>query len=128
VLEGGVTVLVKPLCTHQNGGLAEVAAWRLTCLLGWTGLVPVTVLRSMWCPSHDTVEAVAAIIMIESRDDFPEMSAFSDEELWKAAVFDVLAAQTDRGGRSNYLGVLRAQSRLRPFGRFANGRCVVPLH
>ena len=97
--------MVKPLCAHQRGGLSEVAAWRLACLLGWTDLVPTTVLRSMRCPTHDAIEMVAAIINIESREDFPDMSEFSEVEIWKAAILDYVIAQTDRGGRTNYLGV-----------------------
>lgn len=131
ILEGGVTVLIKPLCAHHEGGLSEVAAWKTACLLGWTDLVPVTVLRSMRCPTHDRVEAVAAIVNIESRDDFPEMSSFSDDDRWRAGVFDFIIAQTDRAGQTNYLGVPSGSSTQRlvlidnsyAFG--ANGSSVV---
>jgi hypothetical protein len=108
-LDGGVSLLIKPLCQQHPSGLAEVAAWKVASMLGWNDLMPITVLRPMLCPIHDQVELVAAQVHIPMNDDHPDISHFDDDDIWRAAIFDRIIWQTDRGG-SNYLGLPRGEA------------------
>ena len=103
-LEGGVSLLMKPLCTNHDAGLAEVAAWRVASMLEWNHMLPITVLRPMRCPTHNKIEMVAGQLLMPSYDDHPNASAFSDDDIWHAAIFDEIVCQSDRLTQ-NWLGV-----------------------
>jgi len=108
VLEGGVGVLAKP---EDAPGLAaapvmirrEVAAWIIARYLGWTDLVSASKLRLI--PSPISGADVYASLHVLWPNSVPDVDArFSDEDVWRAAVFDAVIGQTDRGGH-NWLAV-----------------------
>lgn len=107
ILEGGVTAIAKPADTAPEGVVMckrEAAAWIVARALGWTDLVSTTVMRLMTSPdSGEEVETSAQVIWADYLPDAP-LDRFSDEDLWRAAVFDLLVGHSDRGGH-NWLAV-----------------------
>ena len=82
----------------------ERAAFVLARLLGWDDLVPLTVLRRLtWM--QDRLAAVS-IFELRAIEGVP-LECFAEEDLTRAAVFDFLIRQLDRGAH-NWLGVLSA--------------------
>lgn len=107
VLDGGVTVFCKPASGVNDGGRAarnEVAAWTVARLLGWSGIMAVTVLRSMTSPATGVTEDMALQILWPGSDFTPDPSGFTDDEIWKAALFDSVIRHSDRTN-NNWLGV-----------------------
>lgn len=107
ILEGGVAVIAKPADTAPEGVVMckrEAAAWILARALGWADLLAATVMRLMTSPqSGEEVETSAQIIWPDYLPDAP-VDLFSDEDVWRAAVFDLLVGHADRGGH-NWLAV-----------------------
>lgn len=108
ILLGGVGVLAKPEDVIDDGRAVvgkEVGAWLIARELGWPDLVAATVLRSL-----DSFEnpgnAVDASLQVLWPDVLPDAdrNMFSDDDVWRAAVFDFLIGHTDRGGH-NWLAV-----------------------
>jgi hypothetical protein len=101
ILEGGVGVLAKPAdATPDAGDMVprEVAAWVVARALGWTDLMATTVLRQI-----NGVDTSVAVLWPSSMPDTPA-DQFPDDDVWRAAVFDVLVTQSDRSGH-NWLAV-----------------------
>jgi hypothetical protein len=99
VLAGGVGVLAKPEDTIGNGAVIvgrEVAAWTIARELGWGDLVSATVRRTIESPT--TGQPVAASLQILWPDARPvgDPALFSDDDIWRAAVFDAVVAHEDR--------------------------------
>lgn len=99
VLRGGVAVAAKP--GHDDNyaqqAKCEVGAYLLALELGLTKLVPTTVLRPMPGP-HGEVEGSAQVLwpqFVVAQGRFTNTDC-SDELGWQIAVFDCLAANTDR--------------------------------
>lgn len=105
ILEGGVGALAKPRDQEPIAGSAdrEAAAWLVAKALGWTDLMATTVLREIPRPNGDTTWASVAALWPMAQPDL-DPSNFTDEEIWRAAVFDVVVAAADRVGH-NWLGV-----------------------
>lgn len=106
-LEGGVAVLAKPVDATPDAAKMvprEVAAWIVARALGWSDLLAATVLREV--PGIRETESVAASLQVLWPDFQPDapLAVFRDDDVWRAAVFDVLIAQTDRSGH-NWLAV-----------------------
>jgi hypothetical protein len=107
VLDGGVAVFCKPASGVNDGGRAarnEVAAWIVARLLGWTDLMAATILRSMPNPTTASNEDMALQVLWPGSDFTPDPSGFTDDELWKAALFDHIVWHSDRMN-NNWLGV-----------------------
>lgn len=107
ILEGGVAVLAKPADTAPDGEIMcrrEVAAWVLARALGWPDLVSTTAMRTMTSPaSGEDVETSVQVIWPDALPD-ADVGLFSDGDIWRAAVFDALVGQSDRGGH-NWLAI-----------------------
>jgi len=107
VLEGPVTVFVKPECGMAEGNRAvryELAAWTTVKLLGWTDMMGATVFRSFTSPSPHQSGPAAAQLMWSNAQENPPITAFSENDIWRAATFDHLIQESDRVGH-NWLGV-----------------------
>jgi hypothetical protein len=104
ILRGAVAVLAKPEDGIADDGPIvvgrEVAAWTIARELGWADLLGVTVRREI--ASLDTGQPVAASLQILWPDVQPDAptSSFTDEDIWRAAVFDAVVAHTDRNGHN----------------------------
>jgi hypothetical protein len=104
VLEGGVGVLAKPedapgLPTAPAMVRREVAAWIIARNLGWIDLVSGSVLRLI--PSPTGGGDVYASLHILWPNSVPDVDApFSDDDVWRAAIFDAVVGQTDRAGHN----------------------------
>jgi len=108
VFESGVGVLAKP---EDAPGLPaapamirrEVAAWVIARYLGWTDLVSASKLRLI--PSPISQADVYASLHVLWPNSAPDIDAgFPDDDVWRAAIFDAVVGQTDRGGH-NWLAV-----------------------
>jgi hypothetical protein len=100
ILEGGVGALAKPASTAPEDGAAmvrhEVAAWVIARDLGWPDLVATTVLRVIdVLPDQDETEASVQVLWPGFQVD-ADRSQFSEEDIWRAAVFDTLIRHADR--------------------------------
>ena len=107
ILEGGVGVLAKPADTAPEGEIMcrrEAAAWMIARALGWPDLMGATMLR--WITSPTTGDEVATSVQVIWPDYHPDAdpTIFSDEDVWRAAVFDAAIGHSDRGGH-NWLAV-----------------------
>jgi hypothetical protein len=109
VLEGGVGVLAKP---EDAPGLPEApamvrreaAAWVIARYLDWADLVSGARLRLIPSPSGGGSDVYASLHVLWP-NSAPDLDApFSDDEQWRAAIFDALVGQTDRAGH-NWLAV-----------------------
>lgn len=108
VLEGGVGLVAKlaegPIPTAYLQIRAECAAWILAQELGWSDLVPVTTFRVV--QSIFTANYVAASVQLAwplfkvAAEQQPPRTASTclDAEVWRIAIFDALALNTDRNG------------------------------
>lgn len=107
ILEGAVAVLQKPADAIGDGGLLvrrEVAAWNIAREMGWPDLVATTVLRTLPSPATDaSADASLQVIWPDCLPDAPP-DRFTDDDVWRAAVFDAVVGQTDRAGH-NWLAV-----------------------
>jgi len=107
VLEGGVGVLAKPDDEHQDGPLItkrEASAWVLARLIGWSDLVATTVLRPLSSNRNSSV-VHASLQVVWSEAGTKNVSEFSDDDVWRAAVFDAVIRNADRSGEANWLAV-----------------------
>lgn len=104
ILEGGLSAIAKPSdwADGPRTVWCECAAWEIAKLLGWTSLLAVTVLRSVKSVADQPVDASVQIAWPRASPD--QMAAFGDDDVWKAAVFDHVIENTDRGGH-NWLSV-----------------------
>jgi hypothetical protein len=93
-------VLAKPAFTVPSDGEAmiryEVAGWVVARELQWTHLVATTVLKTTDAITGSDEEASVQVLWPEF-DPSADISNFPDEEIWQAAVFDVLVLHSDRG-------------------------------
>lgn len=107
IFEGGVAAVAKygdPASIDAGPSLqvrAEVSAWTLASELGWTDLVPATVLRSLPDIDDPSLEVEASIQVLAARFETSLEGNFTaadidPEAMRRCAVFDVLAANTDR--------------------------------
>jgi hypothetical protein len=107
ILEGGVSALAKPAHTIGDGESVvryEAAAWVVARLVGWTDLVATTVLRHTDAfPDLDDEVATSLQVIWAAAELDADMGQFSDEDVWRAAIFDVLVLHTDR--THNWLAV-----------------------
>jgi hypothetical protein len=104
ILQGGVGVVAKRAADGNmlTQAKREVAAWVLAMELGLSTLVPTTVLRQV--PETDDVTGgyVEASVQVlwprftTAAQDSLACAQCSDELSWSVAVFDILAANTDR--------------------------------
>jgi hypothetical protein len=99
VLEGGIAVAAKPGHdpNYAQQAKCEVAAHRLAVELGMSKLVPTTVLRRVPGP-YGEVEGSAQVLwpqFVVAVGNFTATDG-ADEVGWEIAVFDALAANTDR--------------------------------
>lgn len=105
ILEGGVGAIAKP-ADWADGPRAvqcEHGAWLVAKLLGWADLLAVTVLREIRSAAGDQlVQATVQIAWPRSNPDFA--APFEDTDVWRAAIFDFVIDQSDRGGH-NWLAV-----------------------
>ncbi len=119
ILAGGIGVLAKPADTVANGDVVvgrEAAAWTIARELGWSDLLGATVRRTIRSP--DSGQEVAASLQVLWPDYRPiaDVNLFSDEDVWRAAVFDAVVAHEDRNNNNWVLvpdsGIRVALSRL----------------
>ncbi|MFI4992108.1 MAG: hypothetical protein ACHQCH_00635 [Solirubrobacterales bacterium] len=104
ILQGGVGVAAKRAADEQMKIQArrEVAAWVLATELAMPHLVPATVLRQVPAgddPSGDQVESSVQILWprFKTALEGPTPASDCDDDTsWPIAVFDLLAANTDR--------------------------------
>lgn len=103
ILRGGVAVAAKvgTDTLQMTRARREVAAWRLACELDLHELVPATVLREMPTSlgSSDVCEGSAQVLwprFSTAHDKGLDPNVCSDNVSWPIAVFDTLAANTDR--------------------------------
>jgi hypothetical protein len=105
VLEGGVIALAKPEVGISPEGARviarEVAAWAFARELGWADLLAYTVLRDVPLVSGGTSRASVQIVWPSVTPDH-DLNAFSDEDTWRAGIFDAVIAHSDR--THNWLG------------------------
>jgi len=109
MLDGGVQALAKPADEGSGGdvmALHEVAAWRLVRQLGWDDLMGATVLRVI--PSFQTGQPVRASVQVVAPnvEKIPDLATLPEDEVWRAAIFDMIAFATDRGS-NNWLGYVQ---------------------
>jgi hypothetical protein len=107
-LEGGVSTLAKPAHTAPEVGMVqrEVAGWVVARELGWGELVATTVLRTTDVfPGHDDQVETSLQVLWPGFQWLPDVGTLPEEDVWKAAIFDVLVHQSDRGA-NNWGGVL----------------------
>lgn len=84
----------------------EVAAYELAKILGWDDLLQVTVLREEPAPDGSTA-LIASIELLPEGDEHVAATDFPQGDIERAAVFDALIANSDRGGH-NWRGVRSA--------------------
>jgi len=103
ILRGGVAVAAKVGTDARQMARAkrEVAAWRLACELDLHELVPATVLREMPATlgSADVCEGSAQVLwprFSTANEKGLDPSVCHEDVSWPIAVFDALAANTDR--------------------------------
>jgi hypothetical protein len=108
ILEGGVGCLAKRESANAEAPQMvrrERAAWILARALGWNDLVSATVLRAIPGPGGD--EGIASMqILWPANDVGVPGTEFSEDDRWRAAIFDALIRSTDRH-QWNWLGVPR---------------------
>jgi|GEM_PF-4087942 len=106
ILAGGVQVMAKPgFDQHEDTVKREVAGWHVAKHVGFTGLVAATVLREV--PRLSTGEPVLSSVQVtwpDGRQWLTPIDQFTEEETWRAAVFDAIVAHTDHRG-NNWFGV-----------------------
>jgi hypothetical protein len=105
ILEGGVAAIAKPADWPDGPRTVqcEVAAWEVAKVLGWPDLLAATVRREVRSPASS--EPVDAAVQIAWARPMPDTNApFSDNDTWRAAVFDLVIDHSDRGGH-NWLAV-----------------------
>jgi hypothetical protein len=103
ILRGGVAVAAKAGsdALQMVRAKREVAAWRLACELDLHDLVPATVLREMPAKlgSSDMTEGSAQVLwprFSTANSKGLDPRSCIDDVSWPIAVFDTLAANTDR--------------------------------
>lgn len=105
-LEGGVATLAKPSSRAPDDGAAmvryEVAGWELAKALGWTDLVSTTVMRTTNEVTGIMEEMSLQVLWPEYQPSI-DISSVPDDDVWRAAIFDVVALHCDRS--ANWGGV-----------------------
>jgi hypothetical protein len=82
----------------------EVAAWVIARELGFADMVACTVLRDD-APLTGGGQGAASLQVVWPEPVFPDYPGpYSDDDRWRAAIFDGVIAHSDRGGH-NWLGV-----------------------
>jgi hypothetical protein len=103
VLEGNVAALAKPGHASAEAPMmcrCEAAAWVLARELGWPELVPITAFREV--PVSDTGETAEASVQIllplfrPAAEAGANPASCDQEDSHRAAIFDAIAANTDR--------------------------------
>ncbi len=121
VLHGGQPVIAK----YAPPGNAvvfqqahnEVAAWTILRHLRWTDLGATTVWRRIDVPGVGEVEAAVQTLFLENLMSMaPDVSTLDAGDTWRAALFDHLILNVDRGGH-NYaaLPIAGGSQRLKLF-------------
>jgi hypothetical protein len=111
VFDGGVAGFCKPASGIADGGRAaknEVAAWTLSRILDWSDLIAATVFRTIMSPKSGQSEEMAIQVFWPGNDFTPPLGTFTEDEIWRAAIFDQIILHTDRQS-NNWLGVPPAQ-------------------
>lgn len=106
-LSTGETMICKPAPPDPSGlryAKNEVAAFRLLRDLGWADLIAVTVWRSVDVPGRGPVMSACQPLWEGAEDNTP-VAQLAATDTTRAAVFDHLICQADRGGH-NWLSVL----------------------
>lgn len=104
LLDGGATALAIRKADGDRGASAEAAAWEVAKLLGWTDLLSPTVLRRL-PPADGAADVLHAVrLALHGVHTHAPLTAFSDEDVWRAAAFDYMVFTTDRHG-GNYLAM-----------------------
>lgn len=109
ILEGGITVMAKCAPAGDLNQYAqaqqEVAAWKLLRALGWQHLAAATVLRQFDDPSEGRVSAAVQVVWPEALlTKAPPVSSLDPDDTYRAAAFDFLILNCDRGGH-NWFGL-----------------------
>lgn len=126
MLEGGQTCLAKAAPAGDLNQLQqarhEVAAWELLKLLDWQDLGATTVLRNLALPGLGVVPAALQTVWpSEMCVHAPEPTQLDDDATFRAAIFDLLIMNSDRGGH-NWLGLSDGSGGLR-LKLFDHGHC-----
>jgi hypothetical protein len=103
VLDGGIGLVAKPADpANVEAPLmsrCEAAAWLLALELGWSDLVSATVLRDVSLPGVGDLEASLQVLW-PAFETATEVGATtttcSDRDVWRVALFDAIARNTDR--------------------------------
>ena len=106
-LAGGITVFVKPAGTAPEGTRMvhnEVAAYETLKLLGWSDLTTTTVRRYFVSPITNSTTVAVAQVLLSDVEVAPSITSLQASDVTRAATFDYLIANSDRGGQTNYLG------------------------
>lgn len=106
LLHGGVSVIAKPGTNPDSEAMMgrEAAAWQIARLLGFEDIVAATVVRPIPTRDGDEVLASAQVFWPDGNLFSPPIDTFPDEDVWRAAVFDAVIGNVDRGGH-NWLAV-----------------------
>jgi hypothetical protein len=107
ILEGGLGVVAK-LAEGTNATQylqirAECGAWLLAQELDWTDLVPMTafrVVRSIFTENYvaASVQIAWPLFKVAAECGPRHAKDCPDDEIWRVAIFDALALNTDRHG------------------------------
>ena len=107
LLEGGVPALAKPEAGIGDGPRVvrrEVAAWVIARELGFADMVACTVLRED-VPIVGGGQGTASVQVIWPEPVLPDdPGPYSDDDRWRAGIFDAVIAHSDRSGH-NWLGL-----------------------
>jgi hypothetical protein len=107
ILQGGLGAMAKPADRVAEGATVirrEAAAWIIARELGWSDLVAATIVRVVDLPASGIVGETSVQIIWPDNEPDADPSSFSDEDVWRAAIFDAVIGHSDRGGH-NWLGV-----------------------
>lgn len=106
ILAGGVETVAKPEDALPEGPRtirSEAAAWVVARTLRWTDLMAATVLRGSGIPSMKTGKDINCSLQL-AWPDFSEIDVwyedYQDDDIWRAALFDVIVGQCDRKGHN----------------------------
>ena len=126
LLSGGQTVVAKCAPPGDLNQLQqakhEVAAWKLLRLLGWQDLGATTVLRTFEDPVLGMVTAALQTAWpSEMFDAAPAPASLPQDQTFRAAIFDFLILNCDRGGH-NWFG-LKTDCAVGRLKLFDHGHC-----
>jgi hypothetical protein len=110
IFEGGSAAIAKYAVPGEATQLQQVnnemTAWLLLKLLGWCDLMPTTVLRDIVVGGVTCTAAVQTLLPEALLIPAAPADSLNPEQTLRAAAFDFLMLNTDRGGQ-NWTGVRR---------------------